>query len=232
MSDAPEFTESELNDPLYADLAEEIQANGPEKTVIVAILCDRSGSMATPTLDGGGTKRPRHEGVQAGLEAVLQHCQAVPYRRQSTLIGIGTFGPGVDFSGFGKVDQVNIPLLTPSGSTPLAGALDLALDALQEVVSRLDDEERRFSIPNLCIVSDGAPDQTRDLTKAIERTSRLVDGGDLNVSLVGIDQDDCRRLQSLGLNGHTFAVSEVAWEDVIREATFGGGGTARVGRKG
>lgn len=219
---------SELNgsDDLFGDLAQELESAGSDKDVIAALLIDCSGSMNEQTKDGGGALRTRVAGAQAGLEALVAYCKSVPFRRQSTLLGVGVFGQEVTFSPFKRVEDVDLPQLKAWGGTPLGRGLHLSLDALQQQLCDLDDRERRFSVPNLCIVSDGMPNQEPELATAIERIKKLVKAGELNVSMIGIDDEDCAALKSLGIVGKSYVVSEVSWEQVIVEATLPGGGTA------
>lgn len=213
-------------DDLLDELEGGINTSPPDKDIIAALLIDCSGSMATPTADASGKKRPRNEGAAAGVRALIDYCLSVPFLRGALQLGIGRFGAEVGFDAFERVDAVQPPDMQPGGLTPLGAGLNLALDAIQEIVCRLDDQERRFSIPNLCIVSDGAPDGGAELDSAVARAAKLVKSGDLSISLVGIDRVDCERLRTLGLPGDTYCIADVAWEQVIQQATLGGGATA------
>lgn len=214
-------------DDLFNDLENELANATSEKVILAALLIDKSGSMASVTADRSGKSRPRIDGACDGIAAMQAYCASVPVLKQSVLLSIGWFGDEVICESFKRVQEIKPRRLTADGSTPLGGGLMKMLDTIQEKVCKLDDEERRFSIPNLCIVSDGAPNPGPDLDAAIQRAAQLVKTGDLNISLVGIDKSDCERLVALGLPGKAFCISQMSWEDAITSATLQGGGTAR-----
>jgi uncharacterized protein YegL len=214
-------------DDLFADLEKELMGATNEKDIIVAVLIDTSGSMSSVTTDGSGKSRTRIDGACDGLISMMAYCRGVPVLKRSVLLGVGWFGDKVGFQTFQRVDRMKAPRLQSAGGTPLGDALIMALDAIQTLVCKLDDDEGRFSIPNLCIISDGEPNHNSVLDAAVKRAAKLVQNGDLNLSLIGIDRSDCERLKSLGLPGKAYSVSEVSWEDAIVAATLSGGGTAR-----
>ncbi len=215
-----------LDDDFANALASELEGGASDKDVIAAVLLDTSGSMKSQTLDGGGSLRSRISGVNAGLQSLVSHCKSIPSLKRSVLLGVGQFGDKVSFDPFARVDAIKVGPMKAGGGTPMGTALRLALDAIQELVCQLDDQERRFSIPNLCIVSDGEPNRDAEFDAAVKRAAQLVKSGDLSLTLVGIDQSDCDRLKQLGLAGKCFSVAEISWEEVITQATLGGGGTS------
>lgn len=219
-------TEERTLDELLDDLESGFRPDRPDKTIIAATLFDFSASMNAVTTDASGNERPRIAGAEAGFNALIEFAKSAPYLGNALQLGVGWFGDDVGFEPFKKVDDVKPPKFLATGSTPLGSALNLALDAIQDLVNRLDDQEQRFSIPNLCIVSDGAPDQTPELPTAVDRAAKLVRSGDLSLSLVGIDQADCDRLKALGLPGKSYCVADASWEELISAATLGGGATA------
>lgn len=215
-------------DEILDDLENTVRAPRPEKDILAMLLIDKSSSMASTTTDGSGKSRPRIDGACDGIRSVIDYATGIAVLKNSLLFSVGWFGDYIDCTPFQRVDQLQPPKLQAGGGTPLGGGLTMALDAIQAIVCKLDDEERRFSIPNLCIVSDGAPNGGSDQDAAIKRAAQLVQNGDLNITLIGIDQSDCDRLNALGLPGNSFCVSKVSWEDAISAGTLGGGGTART----
>lgn len=224
-------TDVGYGDDLFDDLEKEIAGADNEKEILALVLIDASSSMNEVTADGSGKSRPRIKGAIDGVRAAIKHCLSDPALKRSVLMSIGSFGGRIDVSPYLRVDKVQVPQLQGCGGTPLGEGMMMAMDVTQTEICRLDDEERRFSRANIVIISDGAPNGGPILEAAVKRVADLEQRGDLNLSLIGIDQTDCDRLQNLGLPGKMFCVSKVSWEEAITAATIGGGGTARHGAK-
>lgn len=73
-------------------------------------------------------------------------------------IAIVSFGPDVVLQqGFIPVSELDLPILTANGSTPMGGALNMAYDIIQQQKARYKDLGTPYYRPWIFCITDGEP---------------------------------------------------------------------------
>ncbi|NDJ26268.1 VWA domain-containing protein [Nostoc sp. B(2019)] len=154
----------------------------PENRCPVILLLDTSGSMS------GQPIQELNRGLAAFKEDVLRDSQA----SLSVEVAMITFGPIVKLKqDFVTIDQFTPPILEADGFTPMAAAIEYALDFLENRKQIYKDNGILYYRPWVFLITDGAPsppwDSAAQRLRQAEAQSRLsffavgVQGADMNI---------------------------------------------------
>lgn len=158
-------------------------ADNPQKRVPVCLCLDISGSM------DGEPIRELNRGVEAFYEAINEDTTA----KQAADVCIVTFGSvnthdqvdvAQDFMG---IKDESAPVFEAYGRTPMGGAVDKALDLLEERKAEYRSEGVDYFQPWLVIITDGEP--TDDISCAASRTSKMVKDKKLVVFPIAVGEE-------------------------------------------
>lgn len=162
---------------------EEIARNASRRAPII-VCVDRSYSMR---------QQRRLEKVMEGLETFRSDMMADPIAQDSVELCLISFGGTMARveCDFATADRIHFPKLEASGETPLADAIDLALENLQHRKVRYEDNGISFYRPWLVLIGDGDETQSSaQLEEAAHRLKREYDEKHLNVLCIIVGDED------------------------------------------
>ncbi len=115
----------------------------------------------------------------------LQESELVRHRSKILVIRCGgsaeKIGEWVDGADF------NVPMLTPSGETPLGAAVRLGLSEIENLKRTFKAERRPYTRPVMVVMSDGAPtDSDEDWRQAVDDAQRAMAGKHVQIWPVAI----------------------------------------------
>lgn len=150
----------------------------PTARVPICLCLDTSGSMA------GAPIRELNEGVRHFLDAV----KSDEIAQWSAEIVVVTFGGSVQkLLDFRPVQTQVIPTLSAGGETPMAAAVQQALDALDARKKEYQSKGVDYYQPWLVLMTDGQPtDRAEDIAASVARTAKLVGEKKLSIFAIGI----------------------------------------------
>jgi hypothetical protein len=146
--------------------------NGRDYTLIV----DKSGSMATKDQTGG---RSRWVAARESTEAFARKCEELDPDGLTLYVFASKFRryDNVTADRVGAVFTEN----EPCGGTDLAAVLDHAIDAYFA---------RRQRAETILVITDGAPDDEKGVTRAVMRAAKKVrDGSELAIAFIQVGTD-------------------------------------------
>ncbi|MBD2522584.1 VWA domain-containing protein [Nostoc sp. FACHB-133] len=154
----------------------------PENRCPVILLLDTSGSMS------GQPIQELNRGLAAFKADVLKDSQA----SLSVEVAMITFGPIVKLTqDFVTIDQFTPPILEVGGLTPMGGAIEYALDFLENRKQTYKDNGILYYRPWVFLITDGEPNDSwqpaAQRLREAEAQSRLsffavgVQGADMNI---------------------------------------------------
>lgn len=156
--------------------------NNPTARVPVCLCLDTSGSMGGQPID------ELNEGVRLFYDAIREDETAL----YSAEVNIVTFGGNAQcITDFASLElQPNAPTLSANGMTPMGEAVNMGLDLLEQRKEEYKDRGVDYYQPWLVLMTDGAPNgDSRELSRAINRTVDLVNQKKLTVFPIGIGAD-------------------------------------------
>jgi len=126
-----------------------------ERTPTVLIL-DTSGSMKEPPT---GSDMARIDQLIQGLEQFKDEVMGETHAQRRVDLSVVTFGGNVQvINEFTQVKNWTPPRLQPSGSTPMAGAIETAIDRVEDVKATYSREGISYNRPILWLLTDGKSD--------------------------------------------------------------------------
>jgi uncharacterized protein YegL len=159
--------------------------------VLPAVIClDTSYSMA---------EHGKIDSLKRALTAFVKAVRGHTLAARSVVWEFVTFGGDVTMH-LGVLAQASdmsedpvavvVPKLEPNDGTPLAEAVNLALDLLEAEVDDLKQMRRSYFRPWLVVMTDGQPtSELRDLEQAVDRVQAKLNDRRLVVIAVGIGPD-------------------------------------------
>ena len=170
----------------YTLSAEELFEN-PDPRLPIALVLDVSGSM---------NGEPIRE-LQNGVETFFGALRDDEIAASSAEPAVVTFGGEVKaLLDFQPVTQQRVPVLEASGLTPMALAVETALDMLEARKEEYRNAGVDYYQPWLVLMSDGIP--TDEIADAADRVTRLVEARKLTVFPIAIGRADLEPLKRLG----------------------------------
>ena len=181
--------------------------NNPTPRVPVCLCLDVSGSMDGAPID------ELNRGVREFYESIKAD-ETAYYATEIAIVTFGGTGPCCvcDFASMEL--QPNPPVLTASGLTPMAEAVDMALNLLENRKSEYSERGVDYYQPWLVLMTDGKPTSDKYAMECtIERAANLINQRKLTIFPIGIGASaDMKVLAAmspkrrpLSLNGLKFA---------------------------
>ncbi|MDH6062097.1 VWA domain-containing protein [Chrysosporum bergii ANA360D] len=157
----------------------------PETRCPVILLLDVSGSMS------GKPLQELNRGLAAFQQDVSQDAQA----SLSVEVAIVTFGPVQLSQDFVTIDNFTPPELEPEGLTPMGGAIEYALDLLENRKTIYKNNGISYYRPWVFLITDGAP--TDDWSQAAKRLQDAESNRGLCFFAVGVEGADFDTLKRI-----------------------------------
>lgn len=186
----------------------QVNPDNPDPRVACVLLLDTSQSMGFQ-LPGGV---PIDE-LNKGLQTFQGDIREDPLARKRTEIMVISFGGGVYADpNFVEAQDFVAPTLTPSGNTPLAEALQTALDALEQQKKTYRDAGIEYYRPWLIVMTDGAPtDDPQAINDVVAKLEKLQRHHGVTVFPIGVgDQADMAFLNRLSSDRDGGALHDVS----------------------
>jgi uncharacterized protein with von Willebrand factor type A (vWA) domain len=150
------------------------------------LILDKSGSMALKDQTGG---KSRWQTARESVMALAEKCAELDPDGLTLYVFAGKFRRYEQVTP-ARVDQVFLEN-DPGGGTDLAGVLRHAFD---DYFARKRAKKTKPGGETILVVTDGEPDDQRDVMKTIILASRQVDNGEeLALSLVQVGKDEGAR---------------------------------------
>ncbi|MDZ8262562.1 vWA domain-containing protein [Nostoc sp. ChiQUE01b] len=158
----------------------------PENRCPVILLLDTSGSMSG---------QPIQE-LNQGLAAFKADVQKDSQASLSVEVAMITFGPIVKLiQDFVTIDQFTPPTLEVDGVTPMGGAIEYALDFLENRKQTYKDNGILYYRPWVFLITDGAPTDSWD--SAAQRLRQAEAQSGLSFFAVGVKDADTNILKQI-----------------------------------
>ncbi|MEH2288074.1 vWA domain-containing protein [Nostoc sp.] len=158
----------------------------PENRCPVILLLDTSGSMS------GQPIQELNRGLAAFKADVVKDSQA----SLSVEVAMITFGPIVKLiQDFVTIDQFTPPTLEVDGLTPMGGAIEYALDFLENRKQTYKDNGILYYRPWVFLITDGAPNDSWQL--AAQRLREAETQSRLSFFAVGVKDADMNILKQI-----------------------------------
>ena len=174
-------------------LKEEEMANNPSHRAPIIVCVDCSYSMR---------QENRLDKVLNGLRAFcrdMDRDELARYSAELCLISYGGDYAKVECD-FTAPDHIRIPALKASGETPLADAVELALENWEKYKQRYEDNGITWYRPWLILIGDGEETGSqKQLEKAAQRLKEETEEKHLNVLCVIVGDEDKVRKESSSL---------------------------------
>jgi uncharacterized protein YegL len=167
----------------------QIHDGNPEPRCPCVLLLDTSGSM----------QGERINQLNAGLSTFQASLATDDLALLRVEVAIITFGPLRLTQDFVSAGQFTAPLLTANGDTPLGGAVNLALDKLEERKQVYRNSGLSYYRPWIFLVTDGQPTDGSQWQSAAERLKEAESKKKVAFFAVGVEGADLNTLAQLSL---------------------------------
>jgi uncharacterized protein YegL len=197
------FEDSSPNDSNVNPFNPDIPDN-PEPRCPVILILDTSGSM-----EGEPIKE-----LNAGIETFKQEIIKNEVAKNRVEVAIITFGGETPklVHNFVTVKDFNPFTLRADGRTPMGGAINLALEQLQQRKDWYKQMGLRYYRPWLFLISDGVPtDNWSDIPQKIQRAT---DNQKLIFYAVGVNKADMNILRQIAPN-HSYKLQGLDFQELF-----------------
>ena len=193
---------------MTASLVDRVQVNqdNREPRQPLVLLVDTSGSMSKDIED-----------VADGLRALREALVADSVARNRVEIAVVTFGGAVTAHGdFGEAALFEPPALTASGDTPMAEALEQALDLLEAKKLAYRASGLDYYRPLIFLVTDGEPTDLGRWPRAAQRLRDAERARKLVLLSVGTQTASFARLRELSPDRAPLCLKEAQWGSMFQ----------------
>jgi len=178
-----------------------VNENNREPRQPLVLLVDTSGSMSADLPDVA-------EGL-SGLRAALQRDTVARNRVELLVI---TFGGAVAVHGdFGEAAVFEPPALAATGETPMAAALEQALDLVEMKKRAYKESGLDYYRPLLFLITDGEPTDTAKWPEIVRRVREAESTKKLSLLSVGTKSANFNRLKELSPDRAPLRLKEAQW---------------------
>jgi uncharacterized protein YegL len=170
----------------YLDFAVEFAEN-PDPRCPCVLLLDTSGSMQGERIEA------LNNGVRAFQADIRQHDLA----RRRTEVGIVTFGQGgvQKVRDFITAEHFMAPQLTSGGATPMGGAIELALEMVDQRKLIYKRNGILYYRPWIFMITDGEPtDEWRQAAKQVQKAEEARGVAFFAVGVSGADMETLSKI--------------------------------------
>ncbi len=161
-------------------------ADNPEPRCPCVLLVDTSGSMAGD---------PIRE-LNTGLRVLRESLSVDEMALKRVELSLVTFGPIKVRTNFQPVDQWEPPTLEAIGDTPIGGAVERALEILEQRKTMYRENGIAYYRPWVFMITDGSPTDVWE--KAAERIQAAEAAKQMVFFCVGVEGADFEVLKKLG----------------------------------
>ncbi len=165
----------------------EFDTSNPEPRCPCVLLLDTSGSMSGAPI----------EELNQGLVAFQQALRQDPLAQLRVEVAIITFGPAQVVQDFITANQFQPPQLTASSDTPMATAIHLALDQLNERKQSYKQGGISYYRPWIFLITDGSPTDQELWAGAVQRLQEEEQQKRVAFFSVGVEGADIEQLRQL-----------------------------------
>jgi len=187
-----------------SQLDEMQMAVNPEPRSPCVLLLDSSYSMDGKPID------QLNEGLRAFEEDLKGDFQA----SQRVEVAVLSFGGTLDLvQDFTVVSEFDAPTLAASGDTPMGGAIDRALDLIEDRKSMYKRSNLNYFRPWVFLVTDGAP--TDEWQAAADRLEREEERGAVLFFAVGVEGADFELLGQISRKRSPVKLLETRFKEMF-----------------
>jgi uncharacterized protein YegL len=178
-----------------------VNENNREPRQPLVLLVDTSGSMSGDLAD-----------VAAGLEELRVALARDTVARNRVEFGVVTFGGAVTTHGaFGEAAVFEPPALAAAGDTPMAAALEQALDLLEAKKRAYKESGLDYYRPLIFLLTDGEPTDTSRWSEAVRRVREAERDKKMVLLSVGTKTANFARLGELSPDRTPLRLKEAQW---------------------
>jgi uncharacterized protein YegL len=178
-------------------------ADNPEPRCPCILLLDTSGSMA------GAAIRE----LNAGLKVFQEELNADTLAMKRVEVAIVTFGPVTLVNDFETPDRFVPPTLTASGDTPIGGAIERALDILEQRKELYRHNGVSYYRPWIFLITDGSP--TDSYHDAAAKVRESVASKRLAFFSVAVEGADMTKLSEISV-GEPLHLKGLSFREMFR----------------
>jgi uncharacterized protein YegL len=193
---------------MHASLAERVHVNenNREPRQPLVLLVDTSGSMSGDLAD-----------VAAGLGALRAALARDSVARNRVELVVVTFGGTVTVhGGFGEAAVFEPPSLGATGDTPMAAALEQALDLLEAKKSAYKESGLDYYRPLVFLLTDGEPTDMTRWPEAVRRVRQAERERKMVLLTVGTKTANFAKLGELSPDRAPLRLKDAQWETMFQ----------------
>lgn len=172
-------------------------SSNPDPRCPVVLVLDCSDSM---TQQMPGENETAMEALNGGLDVLVSELNRDPLAKRRVELSVVTFGTHVNpATPFATVKNLVLPELDKIGITSMGGAVNEALDAIEERKQKYKDSGISYFKPWVLLITDGLP--TDSIDEAANRVREAESRGSLSffgVGVEGADMDTLNRFSEKG----------------------------------
>jgi uncharacterized protein YegL len=183
-----------------------VNENNREPRQPLVLLLDTSGSMSSDLPD-----------VAKGLDGLRAALQRDTVARNRVELLVITFGGAVTVHGdFGEASVFEPPALAAAGETPMAAAIEQALDLLEMKKRVYKENGLDYYRPLLFLITDGEPTDAGRWPMAAHRVREAERGKKLALLAVGTSSASFSRLKELSPDRTPLKLKDAQWETMFQ----------------
>jgi uncharacterized protein YegL len=183
-----------------------VNDNNREPRQPLVLLVDTSGSMLGDMPD-----------VAAGLASLRAALARDTVARNRVELALVTFGGAVTVHGeFGEAAVFEPPALAASGDTPMAAAVEQALDLLDAKKRAYKESGLDYYRPLVFLLTDGEPTDTGRWPEAVRRVREAERDRKIVLLAVGTKTANFNRLKELSPDRAPLRLREAQWETMFQ----------------
>lgn len=181
-------------------------ALNPDPRCAAVLVLDRSGSMEVEDAIGK---------LNAGLRVLKEELSNDELAAKRIELGIVSYGGDVTIDAeIGALDDFEPMELQASSNTPLAEAMDTALNMVKRQIGTYKEAGIAYYKPWILLITDGLPtdpvEEVDDVVNALQESQQK---GMVTVFAVGVDQADFKTLDRMTYKFAPKKLSNVKWSE-------------------
>jgi uncharacterized protein YegL len=181
--------------------------NSDQRTLCVLIL-DGSGSMSGQKIDA----------LNAGLVSLqnsLQKDTVARGRVRLLILRVGDNNAVTVESDWTDAINFVAPTIEANGTTPLGGALNLAMDKIDEEKNNMKNAGVAYTRPLVWIITDGEPTDMPEWESAANRSVNYMHDKKIQVYCIGVEVDDLTPLKMTQPGAHILQLANLDFSELF-----------------